>query len=212
MFIKTKSKKTKKIITIVLLIIFIVFIFPSIFISTYQTLNPKNNNNPKPKSVIIFGTSIICFKAIKEIGDNCKPGDILKQRLDTAISLINSNEIDQVILTGDNKSSEYNEPLTMATYLISKGINPLILKRDSLGFSTIESCYRAKNVFNISKAYLVSNKLHMNRAMFLCENMGIDSYPIPNPDPDSIGDKIYNYYREFGANTKAFWEIWFYKP
>lgn len=113
------------------------------------------------------------------ISANGKPYDELKARLDTAASAIKNGQVKKLLLSGDNRFVNYNEPEAMKQYLIEKkGIDENRLVLDYAGRSTYESCERAAKVFEVKKVVIFSAGSHLPRAIYLCRHFGIESYGI----------------------------------
>ncbi|MBN1439857.1 MAG: YdcF family protein [Anaerolineales bacterium] len=103
------------------------------------------------------------------------PLPVLADRVAAAVDLYKSGKVGKLLLTGDNRFPEYNEPEAMRQYAISLGVPEADLVRDFAGRRTYDSCYRARFVFNVRQAILVSQDFHLPRALYLCDNLGIDA-------------------------------------
>ena len=89
------------------------------------------------------------------------PSEILKLRLDKGIDLYNKGLVKKLLLTGDNGKVEYNEVEVMKDYILDKGISGEDIFLDHAGFSTYESMYRAKKVFNVKKAIVITQDFRL---------------------------------------------------
>jgi vancomycin permeability regulator SanA len=136
------------------------------------------------------------------VGDD-SPLPLLRDRLDTAKSLLDGDFIDVLLLSGDNRSLDYNEPAIMYNYLIDLGVDPNKLQPDYAGRSTYETCERAKKIFNVTKAFLISESTHLPRAVYLCRHFGVEAYGIQSDGAASSGLKIGQRWREVLARDKA---------
>jgi vancomycin permeability regulator SanA len=181
------------------LLLMIVLLGINAYIYFYPIIN--DNQSLKPRIAIVFGASSIC--QVQEGIFECRPRDILKARLSKTVELYKTGVLDEIIVSGDNKTNNYNEPLAMYSYLVQNGVPSAIITKDPLGLNTNDTCKRAKEVYRVNEAYLITNDLHSRRAMFICSKYRISSKVYTSPDPTSINEKIYNYSREFGANIKA---------
>lgn len=83
-----------------------------------------------------------------------------------------------VLVTGDNSREEYDEPDAMRTFLVGKGVPDDRIVSDFAGFDTWDSCVRAKKIFGVDRAVLVSQGFHIRRAIALCREAGIDAYGV----------------------------------
>lgn len=141
------------------------------------------------------------------------PSDLLRDRLDTALEVYDADVCDTIVLSGDHGSEYYNEVGTMKKYIVNEeeNVDQSRIFLDHAGFNTYDSMYRAKNIFGIDKAIIVTNEYHLPRALYIARNLGIDAYGM-------VSDKrVYrniNSYtiREKLAQVKAFLNINIFKP
>ena len=103
------------------------------------------------------------------------PTPVLADRVATAVDLYMTGKVKKILLTGDNRFPDYNEPAAMKRLAVSLGVPETDLIPDYAGRRTYDSCYRARFVFNIEKAILVSQDFHLPRAVYLCDQLGIES-------------------------------------
>jgi SanA protein len=128
----------------------------------YQTVEEA----PSAPVAIVFGAGLY---------RDGTPMPVLADRVVTAVELYKAGKVRKLLLTGDNRFPEYNEPEAMRRYAISLGVPEADLVNDYAGRRTYDSCYRANFVFQVKKAILVSQEFHLPRAVYLCDQMGIDS-------------------------------------
>lgn len=100
---------------------------------------------------------------------------VLADRVDAALDLYKTGKAQKLLLTGDNRFLWYNEPGSMANYLMERGVPRSDLVLDYAGRRTYDSCYRAKHIFGIEQAILVTQNYHLDRALFTCNRLGIDA-------------------------------------
>ena len=116
-------------------------------------------------------------------------------------------------MSGDNRFVDYNEPEAMRQYAISLGVPDEDIVLDYAGRRTYDTCYRAKEIFQVDSAILVTQGFHLPRALFLCNSF----------DVDAVGVKADNYYylkrlrffwniREALATTQAVWDVYVRRP
>ena len=122
---------------------------------------------PKVDCIMVLGAGL------KEDGS---PNFMLKDRLNAAISLYQKGISNRLLMTGDHGRKDYNEVQAMKDYAIQAGIPADDIFMDHAGFSTYESAYRAKNVFQISSAVIITQKYHLYRALYCAEKLGINAY------------------------------------
>ncbi|MBT2478270.1 YdcF family protein [Streptomyces sp. ISL-94] len=113
---------------------------------------------------------------------NGRPTPYLAGRLDAAVELYRAGKVKVVLVTGDNSRTEYDEPDAMRAYLTAHGVPEKRIVADYAGFDTWDSCVRAKEIFGVERAVLISQGFHIRRAVALCEAAGVDSYGVGVPD------------------------------
>ncbi|MER7185416.1 ElyC/SanA/YdcF family protein [Streptomyces hyaluromycini] len=107
-----------------------------------------------------------------------EPSPYLANRLNAAAQLYKEGRIKVVLVTGDNSRKDYDEPDAMRTYLTGHGVPGKRIVSDYAGFDTWDSCVRAKKIFGVDRAVLISQGFHIRRAVALCEAAGVTSYGI----------------------------------
>ncbi|MHB1356517.1 MAG: SanA/YdcF family protein [Anaerolineae bacterium] len=137
--------------------------------------------------------------------------DILADRVDTAIDLYNQRKVRKLLFTGDNRNLNYNEPRRMAEYAIAQGVPEADIVLDYAGLRTYDSCYRARYIFEVESAILVTQAYHLPRALFTADRLGIRVVGV-------AADRhqyryITNYrLRELLATPVAWWEVLISQP
>jgi SanA protein len=96
-------------------------------------------------------------------------------RIKAAVELYNHNKIDYIIVSGDNRNRNYNEPITMYNDLIASGIPNKKIILDYAGFRTLDSVVRGKEVFGQDKFTIVSQEFHNQRAVYIARKKGIEA-------------------------------------
>ncbi|RDD86859.1 vancomycin high temperature exclusion protein [Streptomyces parvulus] len=107
-----------------------------------------------------------------------EPSPYLAHRLDAAAGLYRAGRIEVVLVTGDNSREEYDEPDAMRAYLVRHGVPDGRIVSDYAGFDTWDSCVRAKKIFGVDRAVLISQGFHIRRAVALCQEAGVVSYGV----------------------------------
>ncbi len=147
---------------------------------------------PKIEVGIIFGAGIN--------GD--KPSKYLKDRLDAGILLYKSKKINKILLSGDNGNDQHDELTVMKKYCFANGVDTTKIYIDYAGFDSYSTMYRAKVIFKIDKAILISQKYHLNRAVFLGNKLGVNSQGFSANVGDYNGYK-YVCFREYFSTFKS---------
>ncbi|AWT43097.1 MULTISPECIES: SanA/YdcF family protein [Streptomyces] len=107
-----------------------------------------------------------------------EPSPYLAHRLDAAAALYRAGRVEVVLVTGDNSREDYDEPDAMRAYLTRHGVPDRRIVSDYAGFDTWDSCVRAKKIFGVDRAVLISQGFHIRRAVALCEAAGVASYGV----------------------------------
>lgn len=139
------------------------------------------------------------------------PSIILKDRLDTAVILYKSGKVQKLVVSGDNRFENYNEPTVMFEYLIKEGVSEFDIERDYAGRSTYDTCFRAKEIFGISEAVLITQDFHLPRALFTCQNLGIQVQGA-SANRNFYVKRNYNNFREIFAMVNTFVKIYVSPP
>ncbi len=90
-----------------------------------------------------------------------------KYRIEAAITLFNRGKIKYILISGDNRTKNYNEPITMKKDLIAAGIPESHIYLDYAGFRTLDSVVRSKEVFGQKSITVISQPFHNKRAIFI---------------------------------------------
>ncbi|MEU9466781.1 ElyC/SanA/YdcF family protein [Streptomyces avermitilis] len=147
---------------------------------------------PRTDVAVVFGAGLWAGE----------PSPYLAHRLDAAAKLYRAGRIEVVLVTGDNSRTDYDEPDAMRTYLTRHGVPDGRVVSDYAGFDTWDSCVRAKKIFGVDHAVLISQGFHIRRAVALCQAAGVDSYGI-GVDAKHDATWYYGGTREIFAAGKA---------
>ncbi|MBI4272689.1 YdcF family protein [Candidatus Uhrbacteria bacterium] len=142
---------------------------------------------------------------------NGKPSVMLADRLDTAAELYNRGIVKKLIVSGDNRREDYNEPEAMRRYLVEKNIPSQDIIPDFAGRRTYDSCYRLKAIFDQTSTLIVTQRFHLPRALYLCKHLDINSIGVI-ADSSRYNSLAESYIRELFASIKAWLDITILKP
>lgn len=110
-----------------------------------------------------------------------------RARIEAAAELFHSGRVRGILVSGDNATRYYNEPIAMQKDLIALGVPPEFITLDYAGFRTLDSVVRAKEVFGVDRVIIVSQRFHAERAIFLARHFGIDANGLAAADPTDAG-------------------------
>jgi SanA protein len=156
----------------------------------------------EPRVAVVFGASVY---------GNGDLSPILADRVNTAIELYRAHKVDRILVSGDARHRSYNEPKAMYEYLISHAVAPKDAIVDTSGRSTYETCLRAKEVFGLKRAVLVSQGFHLSRALYIANQLGLDAVGMAG-GMKTEQEIDYQGVREWAAELKAFLNLNFIPP
>lgn len=139
-----------------------------------------------PRIAIVFGAGLW-----RDGG----PSPVLYDRILTAVELYRAGKVRKLLLTGDNRFHNYNEPDVMRQTAIELGVPEEDLVPDYAGRRTYDSCYRAREIFGVRRAVLVTQGFHLDRALYLCDSLGIDSIGV-------VADR-----RDYTRDAHLWWRV-----
>lgn len=136
------------------------------------------------------------------------PSLMLNERLELGIALYQSGASQKLLMSGDHGRKDYDEVNTMKGYALSQGITSEDVFMDHAGFSTYESIYRAKEIFQAKKIIIVSQEYHLYRALYIADKFGIEAYGVAAKGEEYQG-QAYREFREILARNKDFFSVIF---
>lgn len=143
-----------------------------------------------------------------EIYPDGTPSPFLRGRLEVAKALFEAGKVQAILVSGDNRADHYNEPDGMRNYLIRAGVPAAKVVADYAGLDTYDTCVRAKVIFGVSAATMVTQSYHLPRTVATCRAVGIDAWGVGD---DSVRGyhEVWNYgsFREWLANVKMIWDV-----
>jgi SanA protein len=128
-------------------------------------------------------------------------------RIEATAMLYHAGKIRHIIVSGDNSSKDYNEPLMMQEALIAKGIPADKIYLDYAGFDTWDSVERALRIFGQKKILIVSQRFQNERAIYIGESLGMSVLGFNAKDVQKYGGFL-TLLREKFARLKVCWNAW----
>ena len=141
------------------------------------------------------------------------PTSVLRDRVSSAAELFHSGKVTKILMSGDNRFEDYNEPGAMKIYAMELGVPEGAIVQDFAGRRTYDTCYRARDVFGISDVLLVSQSFHLPRALYTCNALGMSAAGV-SADFRSYRrrSQVFWNMREIPATAVAMWELFVTKP
>jgi len=136
------------------------------------------------------------------------PSPVLEERLNMARILYGEWKIKKIIVSGDNSSMDYNEPIAMKNYLLEQWVEEDDIYLDYAWFDTYNSIYRAKSIFWVQKMVIFTQEYHLKRAIYIAQWLWIDGIGLE--DDVFIIDYFYEL-RELISRVKAFFNVEVFK-
>ncbi|MDD2785604.1 MAG: ElyC/SanA/YdcF family protein [Patescibacteria group bacterium] len=158
---------------------------------------------PKADAVLVLGAHVF---------SDGKVSDMLNDRLIEAQELYKLGKADKILVSGDHGQKDYDEVNAMKDFLVERGVPTQDIFMDHAGFSTYESMYRARDVFEIKKVIIVTQGYHLMRAVFDARELGLEAYGVAS-DLRNYGPVMNSYrLREIAARDKDFFFAKLFKP
>jgi len=191
-----------------LLKILIIFAFLGLLILIISRLvtglyaHPKTytaTDVPPRRVAIVFGAGL---------WRNGTATPVLQDRVQTAANLYFAGKVEKLLMSGDNRFVDYNEPAVMRALALTLGVPEDAIVLDYAGRRSYDTCYRAKAIFGVTEAILVTQVFHLPRALYLCNQLGVDSVGV---EADlRVYRKLSLLYwnmRELLATVAALWDV-----
>lgn len=153
---------------------------------------------PPVKVGLVFGTS-------DQLSDG-RENLYFRYRIDAAVEAWNSGKLETLIVSGDNRRPDYDEPEKMRQALIKRGVPGSRIVRDPSGLRTLDSVVRTKEIFGINSVLLISQRFQNERGIYLAQAHGIDAYGFNARDVETQAG-LKTKFREIGARVKMWLDV-----
>jgi SanA protein len=138
---------------------------------------------------------------------------VLRDRVATAARLYFAGKVEKLLMSGDNRFLDYNEPGAMEGYALDLGVPQEDIVLDYAGRRTYDTCYRARDIFGLDSAILVTQSFHLPRALYVCNQLGLPAVGVPADQREYRESSIlYWNLRETVATLVALWEVHISRP
>jgi vancomycin permeability regulator SanA len=158
---------------------------------------------PEERVAIVFGAGL------RRDGT---PTAMLRDRVLTGADLYFRGKVDKLLMSGDNRFVDYNEPEAMRQFARSVGVPDEAIVLDYAGRRTYDTCYRAKAIFGLDTALLVTQRFHLARALYLCDTLGMETLGVEAENSYWNGSPFLWNGREFLATVVAFLDLYVSSP
>lgn len=195
----------KKIMTafIVFVILFVIGIVYALSVNAYMVSSTKDKIITAEESAEL--ADVDCILVLGAGVDGTTLSHMLEDRVKTGINLYELGSAPKILMSGDHGSDDYDEVNAMKNYAKEQGVPSEDIFMDHAGFSTYESMYRARDVFQAEKIIIISQEYHLHRAIYIAEYLGLEAYGVDSQlRPYAADTNIYNTIREFLARNKEF--------
>lgn len=202
------NKRTKSLIGIAILllvggILTVLVCFKVVEYNANDKLYSNTDGIPHNKVGLLLGTA-----PITPWGTH---NNYFDYRINAAVELFKANKVDYILVSGDNHSTDYDEPSCMRDSLMVRGIPEDKIILDYAGFRTLDSVVRAKEIFGQNSITIISQPFHNERAIYLANNYGIEAIGYNAQDVEYWKKKLKIHGREYLARVKMFIDLCTYK-
>jgi SanA protein len=197
-----KRKKLMSYLLLALLVIGVVGLPRLMMVIKAKSITFDAAEVPPAPVAIVFGAGL---------NRDGRPTAVLQDRVAIAAALYQSGKIEKILMSGDNRFLDYNEPGAMKAYALELGIPDEDIVLDYAGRRTYDTCYRAQAIFQLSEVILVTQRFHLPRALYSCNALGLQAVGVP-ADLRTYHDAGFWSIREIPASLIAFIQVHLTRP
>lgn len=170
----------------------------------YGSLIRSVQEAPQTRVAIVFGAGLL---------RDGRPTAVLYDRVATAVDLYRQGKVEKLLMSGDNRYENYNEPGAMQRAAVEMGVPADDIVLDYAGQRTYDTCYRAKAIFGVTEATLVTQSFHLPRALFICEALGLPATGVSADRRPYLRRSLVAWnLREVLATAAALWDVMIGRP
>ena len=145
-----------------------------------------------------------------QVKDDGSLSHMLRDRLMRGLEVYEADAAPKLLMSGDHGREEYDEVGAMKNYAIENGVPSENIFMGHAGFSTYETVYRAKEIFQADKVIIVTQEYHLYRALYIAEQFGVEAYGV-SADLNRYAGQSMRDFREVLARCKD-WAMCIFKP
>ncbi|QUH26037.1 SanA/YdcF family protein [Serpentinicella alkaliphila] len=189
---------------IILFSTFLLVIASVLIINSYVKLSTESKIYTLEEAIALDVDCILVLGA--GVWEGGRPSYMLEDRLLMGIELYKSGASERLLMSGDNGRIDYDEVNVMKQFAINHGIDSEHIFMDHAGFSTYESMYRARDIFEAKRIIIVTQEYHLYRAIYIAEKLGLEAYGVASNRRSYMGQEVRDF-REILARTKDFLKV-----
>ena len=200
-----KTKKIRRVIFVILSVLLSLAILgaSAVFGINAYVLQSTRDQLLSPEEAAQL-TDVDCIIVLGcRVKSDGTPSDMLHDRLRRGAELFHAGAAPKLLMSGDHGTMTYNEVQSMKQFAIDEGIPSSDIFMDHAGFSTYESIYRARDIFQAKKVIIVSQEYHLYRALYIANALGMEAYGVHADYRNYAGQSGYDF-REILARNKDF--------
>jgi SanA protein len=156
---------------------------------------------PAKRVAVVFGAGIT---------RDGRPTPDLAYRVTAAADLYFAGKVEKLLMSGDNRFVNYDEPTAMRKYAMTLGVPGEAIVLDYAGRRTYDTCYRARDIFQVQDVILVTQGYHLPRALYTCNALGVKAIGVAAGQ--SQHSHLFDNVREFFATALALGDICIFRP
>ena len=205
---KTKKKIFRNVI-IILLCLAVVGVTALLIINSHVKSAGKNRILTVEQAAELENVDCIIVLGC-QVKDDGSLSHMLRDRLMRGLEVYKAGAASKLLMSGDHGREDYDEVGAMKNYAIENGVPSEDVFMDHAGFSTYETIYRAKEVFEADKVIIVTQEYHLYRALYIAKQLGVDAYGVSS-DLNTYAGQSMRDFREVLARCKD-WAMCIFKP
>jgi len=183
-----------------------VFLFLLLGSNLWVVWSTRERVYADPESIPVNDVAVVLGTSNKLI--NGSPNPFFESRINMAAALFTAGKVRHFIVSGDNRTRFYNEPLEMKKALQKAGVPDSVITLDYAGLRTLDSIVRCKEVFGQDTITIVTQSFHCYRALFISEYYGMNAVAVMAQEPPLESNV---YFREYFARAKAVLDLYILK-
>ncbi len=201
--VPVKSSSKLKKIAIISALVLVIAVVSVLIMNLVVVGGAKGHIVRSPGKVTRAPVAIVLGAKVLE---NQRLSDMLADRVNTGIELYKKGKVKKLLLTGDHGQTAYDEVNSMRKYALERGVPAEDIFMDHAGFNTYDSMCRARDVFEVKQAVIVTQDFHLARSVYTARALGIDASGV-SADRHIYAGVVLNEAREALARIKAFIQL-----